>query len=60
MIVDRHGPDDVTAMSQPPGFLSRPTNLDDVLVGIASPNATVHIDLGQPGQGKQKVTDVPA
>ncbi|UOZ08104.1 hypothetical protein MUY22_07465 [Amycolatopsis sp. WQ 127309] len=57
-VVDRNRPDDVTAMGQPPGFLPRPPNLDDVLVGITSPNATVHIDLSQPGQGKQKVTDV--
>ncbi|SEF36697.1 hypothetical protein SAMN05421837_111118 [Amycolatopsis pretoriensis] len=58
VFVDRDGPDDVTAMSQPPGFLLRSPNLDDIVLTLTSPNATVHIGFSEPGQSEEKVADV--
>ncbi|MEA5358962.1 hypothetical protein VA596_05400 [Amycolatopsis sp., V23-08] len=47
-------------MGQPPGFRCWAPNLDHILIGGASPNATVHIELGKPRQGEQKIGDVLA
>ncbi|MEV4144780.1 hypothetical protein AB0J40_13995 [Amycolatopsis sp. NPDC049691] len=58
LLVNRNGPHDVTTMGQPPGFDSRAADHDDIVLVLASPNATVHIGFGQPRQGKEEITDV--